>query len=495
MQREAAALNSVNTIMDTRIKMQTQERLNKQMDLQNKKLEWDQLQEGAKQLEETLMMDKGMFLQRDQAEIDAQYEAAGVGASALANSDIRDVNTMFKNANIKRSIIYANKKGFANKEKFLQSGKVLDEIDVNLKRAEQIAKLGYLKEDEYINFQNAATNLAKKRGEFANGTLQDWDIYSDPDYLVASSAPSFIDYGEQKLVFDTQQKAANAEIQEDLIMSEYKVAQTQQLKELMPYKIEQLKAETQNEILETRLKGVDLATKERGLKEFNTALAAWETANPDADFNDRVLYIEDLKNKMFGKSTASAANTLPSSMNEEIARRVSRGEISAEEGMRLLNTKESTVNYKSDSAGRQGAVDEKGNVNYGGYWTINKDGGDEWGGGTYGNRKIEAKYHKDDIEANIIQPQSDGSLKIKGNDKVIEIFGIDTSYFAMDSTDIKAAIPGAEKVGDYWIIPPDNITAPVQAAPTNTSGTIIPKVGTNSGSTRPKISPDNPFNK
>ena len=75
------------------------------------------------------------------------------------------------------------------------------------------------------------------------------------------------------------------------------------------------------------------------------------------------------------------------------------------------------------------------------------------------------------------------------------MFGINTSYFAMDSTDIKAAIPGAEKVGDYWIIPPDNIAAPIQAAPTNTSGTIIPKVGNTSGGTRPAISPNNPFNK
>lgn len=311
MQREAAAANTVNTIMDNRIKMQTQERLNKQMDLQNKRLEWEQMKEGAKVIEETLKLSKDNLLGPDSAKFDELLKEQGYGADKIAGES--DIMQIFKNRNAVNGLLYQQKQGLSNKANFIEMNKVLDDTDKLLKRADEVADLGYLKEEVRDSLLTSATALRKKQMGLANGTNGGWDIYSDPDYLNVTSGISFVDDAEYKLISDTKQKEAEANRRVRDINAEVDMIEAENKRNLIPSTISlntskavlaEAQAKEMLDSLPTTLKSMEVKNKlaelqaNMDIKSFETMLGIYDKylkENPNSTATEQQQFFNKLK--------------------------------------------------------------------------------------------------------------------------------------------------------------------------------------------------------
>jgi len=512
MQREAAAFNTANTIVNNSFRRQTEQRLNKQMDLQNKRMEWDQLQAGAKEIERMLLADKDLFLQGDQEAVQKILDDAGAGKNNIGNLNPSDVNSIFKTGAIQRSILSSQKQAHANKANFMETGKVLEEVEKNLLRAEKISELGYLNEDAQTALQTAGINLAKKRSELANGTLKNWDIYSDPDYMVASNAVNFIDKGEQDLIFKTKQDQAKSKIAVDQANVAVDLANAENILGTMDARKAQMQADAKlnaakTEALLAMLPGevaklksdVSIANSDNEIKTklndlFMSTYNQYKVENPDAEATDIARFVNELKGKIYGDAKVDPI----SSMNELLARTLQAEGASAEEIIAAnqglnTSTKNSAVTYKYDGLGNKvGVIKAGGVVDYGGYQTLN----DKFLSGNYGGKKIEAKYIEEELKNNDVILEADGAIRIKTNATVMKIFGITGTatwnpLTGWDSQDIEEAIPGAEKKGSYWVIPADKIAIPES---TQTPGAPGTPFFNQAPAPTPGISPNNPFN-
>jgi hypothetical protein len=501
MQKAQTTQSIINSTIQNELNRKTQERLQKQMDLSNQKLEFDMQKEilsGMKALREET---KTMFLDSDEAKIQQSLVDAGLDeAGMLKNMEMKgglNFNNWMKEQVNNRKFLNMQKSALDRKYKFDQGEKFINDAEKQLARADALYKAGALDFNAYTTFQKNLNDSTKKLIGYNNGEVTDLN-YSDDTWSGIIAAPDFLDEVQAKYNLDIENKLKQAKNIRDLSDAELNTAKAQQAAATTPFMIEKMKMETEQmrqqlpaELAILQAKGMIDGAKANILK---GKIDAFYRDYPNPTLED-FSKLEGIINK----EGAKQFNTFDAALIDSINRGdTARTEELLDAAQRLKQAEyidkstNSTVTYKSDSAGRQGAVDKSGNVNYGGYWTTNKDGADEWAGGIYGKKRIEAKFIKDKIEKNIIQPQADGSIKLNMTDsKVLEFFGISpTSNFGFgnwDSDDIKAAIPGATKSGDYWIIPPDNIAPP--AVSTNNNSTFFQSGAPSNTS----VSPDNPF--
>lgn len=108
-------------------------------------------------------------------------------------------------------------------------------------------------------------------------------------------------------------------------------------------------------------------------------------------------------------------------------------------------------NYNTDGSGKSYKTNKSGDKIYNGY-TLDKDGRFKYG--KYGPNGLEITANKIGIDKGIVYNE-DGKLAFTKSDaEMIELFGLEESWFTGDEGDIKNQISGAEKVNGVWLIPP-----------------------------------------
>jgi hypothetical protein len=496
LQKSQNTQNIIDSSIRNKISLENNERLKKQMDLSNAKLEFQMQKELLDYVDADREKTNSMFITRDKVLLDKMYADAGLDDGNILKTigsmkGTQGFGDVLQQMGSRKALAAGFKNGMTNMQTYSQAGKLVKDTNEQLDRAQKLmsAKIP-IDTDIYSKYIAASQQAADDTIKFERGELQSIDFNKDY-WKTITGLPDFLNDMEYKNQLDLQQQADKQDIQNKILTGHLTQARTQgEIEDVKQAQIMRpIKQMTESlNALGDISKNFGLIN---GLKQFGINRNPSDIAGILEDINklspEKMQGIATMFEEERLKQQQTKTEGLPNSMNEEIARRVNSGELTVEEGMKLLNTKESTVNYTTDSAGRQGATDSKGVTNYGGYKTDSKG----WLGGTYGGKYIEAKYIKDDLEKNSILPQADGSLKINGTDKVMKLFGIEATsnwgFGNWDEDDIKKAIPNAKQEGTYWIIPPDDIALPTA---TENSGEFFAPQNA-SGSTT--ISPNNPF--
>jgi hypothetical protein len=443
MQRSQQTQNMINGTIDMQLRRSQQERVNKQIDLQNKKFEYEQLQNGIKMQQEALAWGKDEFLPGDQTKLDELLKPLN---DKIANTDTNDIMQIAKYDREKRMIAMQYKNGYKNKQEFERFASALKD-NPNDELIKQAIDGGYGDYDAINKYTEVSKDYYKNLDMFRKT--------GDRTYLDAADklSPQISILGDF-INEDLRTEATNAKIAEQKTNSALRLANAKKAQvaaqiaeEQAPFELSKLRFEQEQE------------------KRKNADFDKWEKDNPNATWEER----DVVRDRIFGNKALQQDTR---SLEERHADALLKGNYeeaaAIEQSIKdITNAKDktTTVNYTTD---RKGIVDKDGSINYGGYGT---DKDNVWAWGIYGNNQIERKQIKDEIDAKTVIPQSDGSLKIIDDATVMKIFGIEeTSNFGFgntDAQDIKAAIPGAKKVGGSWIIPKDNVALPQQ---TNTSG-------------------------
>lgn len=464
--------------VDLKLRMQNQERVNKQLELQNKKFEFELLKTGANEIQEIMKMDDDFVLDRDRPIIDNILKQNQADDESVANLDPRDVESIFRKGALKTSLMYAQKNLMTNKKKFNDISTQLATSEDLLKRADTLSKLGYLDNKALNDTLDAFNNVRKKQLEFANGTLPDIDLATDPDYLKISQFQDIIDEKQQKAMQDLQMKEQESEIrsrQSIAALNEQKTIHDQQT---LPLTLEQEKLK------------LELDTKKGEL--YNKAYSDFIKTNPTLD------QINEFEQKMAGKFK-TAEQHVPTSPDQLWTYGVLTGNDDyvqkAEEYKQLNNNKTTDVNYNypiKDGSGREFVQNTKTSERIYAGWVTDDAG--VFKKGTYGGTDLTSKQILDAGGA----INDDGSIDIKQSKLVELIPGIlkgqssynsnnITSYFSANNAVLIDDAWGTDN--NLWKIKPSG-TLPVNSE-ANSGGFM----GGTQSTVTPAISPDNPFGK
>ena len=473
--------NIINSTIQNQLNRKTQERLQKQMDLSNQKLEFDMQKAILKDIDEEREKLNSSFLLRDRLQIEKDLADQGLDEAGIIAGMKGDLSfDNYSKFQLKRqSIIAKQKNGFTNMQTYNQASKLVEKTDAELKRAYELMKVGaldYNAFEKYLqNSKEAATELIK----FENGDVQNID-FKDSKWSGITGATDFLDEVQMKHNAKVEEQIKTAKRQEDLADAVYKTANAQMLTKTLDsrIKLNEAKAALDLALANNEISDMEFDQSIRKLQDEEWNM--WMQENPNAPVKERI----SARNEIYsdkGPDKSTSNYTSAEQMYTEGVRTQNQDLMDAAMDWKTAdNNKTTVVDYRTDSAGKQGIVDKDGNVNYGGYWTTNKDGKDTWAGGIYGKKRIEAANIESKLKDNIIQPQADGSIKLDMTDSdVLKFFGISpTSNWGFgnwDSDDIKQNIPNAKKEGNYWIIPPDDVK--MQAPANSTTGTTFFKPG------------------
>lgn len=461
MQRQQQAEQINNSRMDQQFKMSQQIRVNKQIDLQNKKFEYEQLQTIVTAQSKALEWGTDEFLPADQAKLDELFKPIN---EQLNTGDTLDLENIYKLERQKKMIAMHYENGYANKKEYTSAAKLLTN-DPNQPLRLEYAKAGYIDQDaDAIYVQN-------KIDYFKN--LEQFKATGDRTYLdnVKALAPKIatiqdlIDEDAQNKINEANRMEQQATILQKQTTAELNIAKANNEKQTLPAQIEALNVK--NKIANAEGK-VDIRTSNIFLK--------WLDDNPNASLEE----VGKAKQQILG--TNKTTGTL--SLDDQLAAQVANNDIDGQErtlsAMRdraAAMAKTTNVNYGTiqNSAKEEGRVSKDGSIDFGGY-QLDKAG--NFVGGQYGGVKIQAKNLKKELDSKTIILQTDGSLKIKDDATIMKIFGIKATFaFGFgntDAQDIKEALPGANKVDGSWIIPHDIIALPIQSEGSNSNSAINP---------------------
>ena len=477
LQKSQNTQNIIDSTIQNELNRKTQERLQKQMDLSNEKLKFDMQKAILDDIDEQRAKRQSSFLTRDYLQIENELADQGLDEAGMLAAMKGDLNfDNYSKLQLKtKSIVAKNKNGFTNMQTYNQGSKFIKSTEDNLKRAEAFIKAGILNSTAYETYIKDSQKATKELIDFENGTVQAIDFKSS-HWAGIMGMPDLLDEVQMEHNVDIENKIKDAKRLED-------IANANMITQMTPSKIKLNEAKAQLDMAKANNEISDMEFNQSIRKLQDEEWNMWMQENPNAPVNERISARNEIYN---GKSSKDLTSNYTSAeqMYSEGVRTGDQNLIDAALQWKTAdNNKTTDVNYKYDSNGKQGVVDKDGNVNYGSYWTTNKDGKDTWAGGIYGKKRIEAKNIESKLKNNIIQPQADGSIKLDMSDgDVLKFFGISpTSNWGFgnwDSDDIKQNIPLAKKEGNYWIIPPDDIGIP-QKSSINNNNDIVP-IKTNS---------------
>ena len=124
LQASRASQDLFTNAIDIRLKMQTQERVNKQLELQNKKFEYEIMKNNLDLINEGLAIGSEEFIEADRAAIDAQLNPA---KDKLASTDFRDVDEVFKNRMEITRLKNTFTNGYANADRLKKGTTILND--------------------------------------------------------------------------------------------------------------------------------------------------------------------------------------------------------------------------------------------------------------------------------------------------------------------------------------------------------------------------------
>lgn len=344
--------------IENQLKLQTQERLNKSYDLQNKRLEFQTLREANDQLTSLMEMDKDFVPPAMLDYYQGIKKQVGVDDETIANLSPYDLEEITRVGSKKRAVMYSQK----NIQNFKYNLKTLDDNLKNAKgyldRADELAKLGILDADEHMKFMDAFNQVQRDRILYAQTPVNpttgtsEMDPFNSEAAKYLSTLPDLIDGVAYKALAELDKQEQNAKIIQ------------------MKAKAEQAKANALTYTFDAEQNKIRNEQAQNAANLFEQ----WVTENPNATLDERaskrLQYVGPYIN---AKGSASGDDI---SVDKLLARALENGNDElVNKIMNVYKTKNtysssrnSTVDYKIDSqSGHTYTVDKEGNQDYGGY--------------------------------------------------------------------------------------------------------------------------------
>lgn len=440
LQRDQQLINSYQFGIQQKSQQAREERYLKQLDLQNKKLELDQLKLSQTEFTNLLDMDNDQFLEGDDIKIQEQMKKDKMDDESFANLDLRDPAVVYDAMNKRRIYLSKFKDAYSNKKMYADGIKILDN-DENDKMIEQAAKSGYLDIDAQQQYTTSKLEYRKALEEFrktGDKTLLD---NAKQHYDTLTKYQTFINediYSKQVELQKQKQLADIANTEAETLKTkaeaDFQIANKDTLADLEKAKLNDQLADSQMKAQENEL--------------YKAVYDRWKQENPNPSYEQFI----EFKTRLDGVSSKA-----PATLQAVIAQRVANGEMTLEEGLAAANQAKTTTTttYKTDIVSGKPYVDEGTKRVYNGFST--KDTG-EFLAGFYGPSNIEISMNKNAKEFKDGKITVDSSGNLTMNEKTLEkIFNLDITFFDWDNDceQVQRAISGAVCLGDgKYQIPP-----------------------------------------
>jgi len=210
----------INSTISNELNRKTQERLQKQMDLSNQKLEFDMQKAILKDLDDERTKLNSMFLLKDRLEIEKEMERQGLddasilagmkGNLSFANYAKFDIN--------RKSFLSKQKNGFTNMQTFGQAKDIISKGEGYTKTADELLKAGVLDITTYNEFAKSLTEAAAETVGFENGTVQAID-FTKGAWPKVIGFKEFIDEKALKTQMEQQQDLSKIKIENEILES------------------------------------------------------------------------------------------------------------------------------------------------------------------------------------------------------------------------------------------------------------------------------------
>lgn len=252
-------VNNYNSNAELQLRKQTQERLNKQFELQNEKFKQEVLKYNTELLDQAIKLDDD-YLPRDRAAIETELKKEGISDETLLGMDINDTEALYKKITQKKIVLSKHKSSFDNKKMYEDTGKIIDDFDKEMARAEKLLSSNMLDWDQYQKAIQSATNLRKKRLDWAEGKI-DVDFKTDPDFLYLQEYRSYINQDNFQKRMDIMEAKDKMQLEQDALENEKKKVEIQQTQQQMkideefaPFKKQQMIANVISDIASSQSK-------------------------------------------------------------------------------------------------------------------------------------------------------------------------------------------------------------------------------------------------
>lgn len=223
LQRSQNTQNLINSTIQNEMSRKTQERLQKQMDLSNQKLQFDMQKTILKDMDEERTKLNSSFLLRDRLEIEKGLAEQGLDEAGMLTAMKGDLNfNNYSKLEINRkSFLAKQKNGFTNMQTFSQAKDFLAKGEGYLKQANELLKTNpeLLDSNAFNIFTNALNNAAKQTIGFENGTIQDIDFTSGtwPEVI---GFKEFLNETALKVKIDSETALSKQELQNKVLQSQ-----------------------------------------------------------------------------------------------------------------------------------------------------------------------------------------------------------------------------------------------------------------------------------
>ena len=303
--------NIINSTIQNQLNRKTQERLQKQMDLSNQKLEFDMQKAILKDMDDERTKLNSTFLLRDRLEIekglaDQGLDEAGIlggmkGDMSFANYAKFDIN--------RKAFLAKQKNGFTNMQTFGQARDALTKGEGYLKQANELLKTNpeLLDSGVFTRFTEALNKAAEQTIGFENGSVQNID-FTTGHWPEVIGFKDFLDEKALKTKIDMQasvnkQKLQNEMLETDVLNTKLKLDQKLQPFEVFTKMTDayQKFGETSNvySTLATHFPGVDFNNPDAFMQAFQAAPVVVqdsmrEALKKDVAKEDNIKTIENL---------------------------------------------------------------------------------------------------------------------------------------------------------------------------------------------------------
>lgn len=348
--------------IENQLKLQTQERLNKSYDLQNKKLEFQTLKEANDQLTSLMEMDKDFVPPAMLDYYQGIKKQVGVDDETIANLSPYDLEEITRVGSKKRAVMYSQK----NIQNFKYNLKTLDDNLKNAKgyldRADELAKLGILDADEHMKFMDAFNQVQRDRILYAQTPVNpttgtsEMDPFNSEAAKYLSTLPDLIDGTAYKALAELDKQEQNAKI------IQMKAQAEKSKSEALRYTFEAQQSKLLNEQAN---KAVDLYDQ-------------WLKQNPNASLDEKSnKHLEMVGPYLDIKGAAANGITLEDLLVQSLRTNDKALYDKIMETYRIKNSytssKNTTVDYQLDiDTGEGYSVNTDGSKNYGGF-SVTKD--------------------------------------------------------------------------------------------------------------------------
>lgn len=490
LQRSQNTQNIIDSTIRNRISIEQNERLKKQLDLSNKKLEFEMQKAILDDLDAQRTEIQSSFLTRDQLLYDDLLKKQGLDQASMLGKmkGEQSMENWMEHRINERAFRSTFKNGYTNMQTYTQAKSYVDKTSEELKRAKILMDNKILDGNTYEKYVVDAQKAAAELAAFENGTAQAIDFKSS-HWARIIGAPDFLDEAQMKHNITIENQVKEAARLED-------IANANMITQTTPSKIKLNEAKSRLDIAKANSEISDMEFEQGIRKLQDEEWNMWMQKNPNASIDERIASRNKIYSNVGGKSTSGYASA--EQMYAEGVRTGNQELINAAIRWKTADNNKSTdVNYRYDGNGKvEGIVQADKSIDYGGR-TVDKDGvtvtsitlGNEVYKITGGSGKDKDQVIGLPFDASLIEMmdpitgRKKGYLKIKGNNttardwvysKYGESHGWGTGDDELEAFSTKSKAPTGTIYKDgYLYIPQDDIsiqpTAPSVNNPTNSS--------------------------